>query len=188
MAWAVAAAQPHESSPPQSQPAYQDAAQGGADSASTGVLLYPGAESSETQEDTQSSSQETAENSAPSSATQPAKQAEERATGGTRTSGNATGAHRESAQSAAASKPRTKTIHHTAYKRIAVYKTVTHKAAVKHVTTVDGETVTTWTLCPVCGQRHGKSYTQKVLSDYKNVYCEACGEKHSKSYTETVRY
>lgn len=188
MAWAVAAAQPHESSPPQSQPAYQDAAQGGADSASTGVLLYPGAESSETQEDTQSPSYKAAEDSTLSSATQPAGQVEEHATGGTHASDNATGAHRESSQSTAASKPRTKTIHHTAYKRIAVYKTVTHKAAVKHVTTVDGEVVTTWTLCPVCGQRHGKSYTQKVLSGYKNVYCEACGEKHSKSYTETVRY
>ena len=83
---------------------------------------------------------------------------------------------------------RTKSIRHTAFKRTPVYVTVKHTAAKSKVDEVDGKDVTVWTLCPACGKRHAKSYTQRVLDHYENVYCSACGKKHAKSYTETVRY
>lgn len=194
MAWAVSAAQPKIADQPASSSIQKTPDTSGDELPQTGVLVYPGISSTESPDQAQAdeeapkSTDEKAakpgresldEGSATASSSREPKTEQREASGGS-SSGSA---HKKAQQT-----QRTKTIHHTAFERVAVYKTVTHRAAVKHVADIGGETVTTWTLCPVCGQRHSKSYKQKVLSGYKNVYCKACGKKHDKSYTETVRY
>ena len=83
---------------------------------------------------------------------------------------------------------RTKVIHHTAYTRTEVYRTVHHKASTPLTNTVDGKEVTTWSFCPVCGKRHKQAYDERVLDHYTETFCESCGGRHSHAYDETVMY
>ena len=194
LAWAVSAAQVQDADQPASSSTQKTPDASGDELPQTGVLVYPGIKSAESPD--QAQADEEAPNSTDEKAAKPKRESPEEGSTAASSSREPKTEQREapgssfpdSARKKTQQTQRTKTIHHTAFERVAVYKTVTHKAAVKHVTDVGGETVTTWTLCPVCGQRHSKSYKQKVLSGYKNVYCKVCGKKHDKSYTETVRY
>ena len=196
MAWAVSAAQPHGPTETASPAAHaRDVPAAADETPQTGILLYPSGNTSKESENPAAapSAGSTTTPSDAEKSTEDANDASSAARGGSKDSGES--AHRQSGSLPSSSASghstqtqRTKTIHHTAFKRVAVYKTVTHKAAVKSTKVVDGQTVTVWTLCPVCGQRHSTSYTQKVLDHYENVHCKACGKKHSTSYTETVRY
>lgn len=74
-------------------------------------------------------------------------------------------------------------VHHTAYRREAVYRTVQHKAV--EVTRRKGSATTVARgPCPVCGERHAHDFTERVFDHYVEHFCEACGKKHAKAYDE----
>lgn len=181
-AWAVGSVQARDTAPPETSTRAEPAA-GTGDAPQSGVLLYPGAEPA-SKADTQDAESADADTSKEADAA-PGTSTSERTVSDAEASSSSSGS---GAAHSPAQEKRTKTIHHTAYRRVPVYRTLAHKAAAKHTETVDGQTVVTWMLCPVCGQRHSESYTQKVLDHYENVYCAACGKKHGKSYTETIAY
>ena len=83
---------------------------------------------------------------------------------------------------------RTKTVHHTAYKRVNHYKTVRHPASVARNVQVDGVDTIVWSQCPICGEHHERVYEQRVLDYYDEKPCAACGGKHDKGYDEVVEY
>lgn len=81
---------------------------------------------------------------------------------------------------------KTMRINHTAYKKIAVYRTQHHKASSFIESDAESESPTRES-CPICGKQHKHGFAKRVLDHYEHRYCSACGKKHAKPYVEVVR-
>lgn len=82
----------------------------------------------------------------------------------------------------------TETIHHTAYKRTPVYRTVHHQASTATEVPSGNGTKLVWSSCPVCGARHDSAYNERVVDHYIETLCTACGAKHVAAYDEVIEY
>lgn len=93
----------------------------------------------------------------------------------------------EPAAAPPAQEHRLRVIHHTAYEREEVYRTVHHQASVAKESVVDGVARIEWTSCPVCGQRHSDAYNERILDHVNERLCQACGKRHAAGFDETVQ-